>query len=97
MADLPVVRRNCPVRHFVLHAICGVAIDYHWCIPDYDECLAVVLGATFTCFVIARLLGQFGVLAVFIFVAGAIGMVAVVSAALFGPSTNNSALEEISH
>jgi hypothetical protein len=33
---------------------------------------------------------------VFIFVAGAMGMV-VVSVAFFGPSTNNLALEEISH
>jgi MFS transporter, putative metabolite:H+ symporter len=54
------------------------------------------LSAIFTGFVIVWLLGQFGVLAVFNFVAGAMGMV-VVSVALFGPSTNNLAVEEISH
>jgi hypothetical protein len=42
------------------------------------------------------LLAQFGVLAVFIFVAGAMGAV-IVAVAGFGPSTNNLALEEISH
>jgi MFS transporter, putative metabolite:H+ symporter len=54
------------------------------------------LSAIFTGFVIAWLLGQFGVMAVFLFVAGAMGMV-VISVGFFGPSTNNLALEEISH
>ena len=64
----------------------AVGIVYYWS----------RLSAIFTGFIIARLPGQFGVLAVFIFVAGAMGMV-VVSVALFGPSTNNLAVEEISH
>jgi putative MFS transporter len=54
------------------------------------------LSAIFTGFVIAWLLAQFGVMAVFIFVAGAMGAV-VIAVAGFGPSTNNLALEEISH
>ena len=54
------------------------------------------LSAIFTGFVIAWLLGEFGVLAVFLFVAGAMGAV-VVAVAGFGPNTNNLALEEISH
>jgi putative MFS transporter len=54
------------------------------------------LSAIFTGFVIAWLLAQFGVMAVFIFVAGAMGTV-VVAVAFFGPDTNNLALEEISH
>ena len=54
------------------------------------------LSAIFTGFVIAWLLGQFGVAAVFIFVAGAMGMV-ILSVAVWGPRTNNLALEAISH
>ncbi len=54
------------------------------------------LSAIFTGFVIAWLLGQFGVAAVFIFIAGAMGMV-ILSVGIWGPRTNNLALEEISH
>ncbi len=54
------------------------------------------LSAIFTGFVIAWLLGQFGVAAVFIFIAGAMGMV-ILSVGVWGPKTNNLALEEISH
>ena len=54
------------------------------------------LSAIFTGFVIAWLLGQFGVAAVFIFVAGAMGMV-ILSLGIWGPRTTNLALEEISH
>ena len=54
------------------------------------------LSAIFTGFVIAWLLAQFGVTAVFLFIAGAMGMV-IVSVGVWGPKTNNLALEEISH
>ncbi len=50
----------------------------------------------FTGFVIAWLLGQFGVPAVFMFVAGAMGVV-ILGMAIWGPRTNNLALEDIAH
>jgi MFS transporter, putative metabolite:H+ symporter len=50
----------------------------------------------FTGFIIAWLLGQWGVPAVFLFVAGAMGIV-VLGVAVWGPRTNNLALEDISH
>lgn len=50
----------------------------------------------FTGFIIAWLLGQFGVPGVFLFVAGAMAVV-VLSVGIFGPRTNLLALEEISH
>jgi putative MFS transporter len=49
----------------------------------------------FTGFIIAAILQHFGVPAVFMFVASAMGVV-VVSIALFGPRTNHRSLEEIS-
>ena len=52
--------------------------------------------AIFTGFVIAWLLGEFGVPAVFMFVAGAMAVV-IVSVGIWGPKTNMLALEEISH
>lgn len=54
------------------------------------------LSAIFTGFVVAWLLGLYGVPAVFVFIAGAMGIVIVV-VALWGPRTNMLALEEISH
>ncbi|HEY0423579.1 MAG TPA: MFS transporter [Rhodopila sp.] len=50
----------------------------------------------FTGFIIAWLLGQFGVPGVFLFVAGAMAVV-VLSVGIFGPRTNLLALEAISH
>jgi MFS transporter, putative metabolite:H+ symporter len=50
----------------------------------------------FTGFIIAWLLGQFGVPAVFLFVAGAMAIV-VIGVGGWGPRTNNLALEDISH
>ena len=50
----------------------------------------------FTGFIIAWLLGQFGVPAVFLFVAGAMAIV-VLGVGIWGPRTNNLALEDISH
>jgi putative MFS transporter len=50
----------------------------------------------FTGFIIAWLLGQFGVPAVFLFVAGAMAVV-VIGVGGWGPRTNNLALEDISH
>jgi putative MFS transporter len=49
----------------------------------------------FTGFIIAAILQHFGVPAVFLFVASAMGVV-VLSIALFGPRTNHRSLEEIS-
>jgi putative MFS transporter len=49
----------------------------------------------FTGFIIAAILQHFGVPAVFLFVASAMGVV-VLSIALFGPRTNDRSLEEIS-
>jgi putative MFS transporter len=49
----------------------------------------------FTGFIIAAILQRFGVPAVFLFVASAMGVV-VLSIALFGPRTNDLSLEEIS-
>jgi putative MFS transporter len=54
------------------------------------------LSAIFTGFVISWLLGLYGVPAVFVFIAGAMGMV-IVSVTFWGPRTNMLALEEISH
>jgi putative MFS transporter len=50
----------------------------------------------FTGFIIAWLLAEFGVPGVFLFVAGAMAVV-VLSVGIFGPRTNQLALEEISH
>jgi MFS transporter, putative metabolite:H+ symporter len=50
----------------------------------------------FTGFVIAWLLAKFGVPGVFLFVAGAMAVV-VLAVGIFGPRTNQLALEEISH
>jgi MFS transporter, putative metabolite:H+ symporter len=49
----------------------------------------------FTGFIIAAILQRFGVPGVFMFVAGAMGIV-VLSIAIFGPRTNHRSLEEIS-
>ncbi|HVY17630.1 MAG TPA: MFS transporter [Rhodopila sp.] len=54
------------------------------------------LSAVFTGFVIAAILQQFGVLAVFIFIAGAMAIV-IACIALAGPKTNRLALEQIAH
>ena len=54
------------------------------------------LSAIFTGFVIAWLLGLYGIPSVFVFIAGAMGVV-IVAVAFWGPRTNMLALEEISH
>jgi len=51
--------------------------------------------AIFTGFAIAAILQHFGVPAVFLFIASAMGVV-VLAIALFGPRTNHRSLEEIS-
>jgi putative MFS transporter len=54
------------------------------------------LSAIFTAFIIARLLGQFGTIGVFVFIAGAM-LVVMVTIGFFGPRTKQLSLEQISH